>query len=84
MKNSGCSFDCLIFAFVFKRTSGTKLQGELLLGGIDEALFTGPVNWLPVTAKGYWQIKMDRFIPFSSTVAPQQQKPEVAFVAEGQ
>lgn len=45
---------------MFRITEGIKLQGELLLGGIDEALFNGPINWLPVTAKGYWQIKMDR------------------------
>ncbi|CAF90003.1 unnamed protein product, partial [Tetraodon nigroviridis] len=48
-----------VFSFYLSRKSGSKLQGELLLGGIDEALFTGPINWLPVTAKGYWQIKVD-------------------------
>lgn len=46
--------------FVFQRKRDSKQQGELLLGGIDEALFTGPINWLPVTVKGYWQVQMDR------------------------
>lgn len=35
-------------------------EGELLLGGVDAALHSGPINWVPVTSKGYWQIKMDR------------------------
>lgn len=30
-----------------------------MLGGADQALYTEPINWIPVTAKGYWQIKMD-------------------------
>lgn len=42
------------------RKGGSKPQGELLLGGVDKALFNGEINWLPVTVKGYWQIKMDR------------------------
>ncbi|XP_054480496.1 nothepsin [Anoplopoma fimbria] len=49
-----------IFSFYLSRkTSSSNTQGELLLGGKDEALYNGPINWLPVTAKGYWQIKMD-------------------------
>ncbi|KAM9705869.1 nothepsin [Menidia menidia] len=49
-----------IFSFYLTRkTSTSNPDGELLLGGKDEALFSGPINWLPVTAKGYWQIKMD-------------------------
>ncbi|CAK6974530.1 nothepsin [Scomber scombrus] len=49
-----------VFSFYLTRkTSGSNLEGELLLGGIDEGLFNGPINWLPVTAKGYWQIKID-------------------------
>lgn len=43
--------------------SRSSQQGELLLGGMDQALFAGPINWLPVTAKGYWQITVDRSFP---------------------
>ena len=32
--------------------------GELVLGGIDPAHFTGEHTWAPVTRKGYWQINM--------------------------
>ncbi|XP_071370936.1 nothepsin [Centroberyx affinis] len=48
-----------VFSFYLSRKSGGDPDGELLLGGTDEALYSGPINWLPVTAKGYWQIKMD-------------------------
>ncbi|CAJ1054287.1 nothepsin [Xyrichtys novacula] len=49
-----------VFSFYLSRKGGDRdPQGELLLGGTDETLYTGSINWLPVTAKGYWQIKMD-------------------------
>ncbi|XP_028426413.1 nothepsin [Perca flavescens] len=49
-----------VFSFYLSRkTSSSNPEGELLLGGIDKLLYSGPINWLPVTAKGYWQIKMD-------------------------
>ncbi|XP_040006304.1 nothepsin isoform X2 [Xiphias gladius] len=49
-----------VFSFYLsRRRSGDNPAGELLLGGTDEALYSGPINWLPVTAKGYWQIKVD-------------------------
>ncbi|KAK0143658.1 Cathepsin E [Merluccius polli] len=48
-----------VFSFYLTRRSGGEAGGELLLGGTDEDLYTGPINWLPVTAKGYWQVKMD-------------------------
>ncbi|XP_073336756.1 nothepsin [Pagrus major] len=49
-----------VFSFYLsRRTSNSYPEGELLLGGADEALYTGPISWLPVTSKGYWQIKMD-------------------------
>uniref|UniRef100_A0A667X1V5 Nothepsin n=1 Tax=Myripristis murdjan TaxID=586833 RepID=A0A667X1V5_9TELE len=46
-----------VFSFYLSRYQ--KFGDELLLGGTDEALYHGPITWLPVTAKGYWQIKMD-------------------------
>ncbi|CAL8324368.1 unnamed protein product [Lota lota] len=48
-----------VFSFYLARRSDGEDGGELILGGLDQDLFTGPINWLPVTAKGYWQIKMD-------------------------
>ncbi|KAG7218921.1 hypothetical protein INR49_019421 [Caranx melampygus] len=49
-----------VFSFYLsRRTSSGNPEGELLLGGTDESLYNGPVAWIPVTAKGYWQIKMD-------------------------
>ncbi|KAM4615526.1 nothepsin [Polymixia lowei] len=49
-----------IFSFFLSRKkSVADSEGELLLGGTDETLYSGPINWLPVTSKGYWQIKMD-------------------------
>eukprot|EP00063_Salmo_salar_P034534 XP_014009369.1 PREDICTED: cathepsin E-like [Salmo salar] len=49
------------FTVVFD-TGSSKMprdpEGELLLGGMDEALYSGPINWNPVTLKSYWQIKM--------------------------
>ncbi|GAA6218763.1 cathepsin E-like [Lates japonicus] len=49
-----------VFSFYLsRRTSNNSPEGELLLGGTDETLYSEPITWLPVTAKGYWQIKMD-------------------------
>ncbi|KAM6895709.1 nothepsin [Xenentodon cancila] len=49
-----------VFSFYLsRRTNTSSPEGELLLGGKDEDLYNGPINWLPVTTKGYWQIKMD-------------------------
>ncbi|KAK3544835.1 hypothetical protein QTP86_027507 [Hemibagrus guttatus] len=49
-----------MFSFYLnKNGNSTTLGGELLLGGMDEELFIPPINWLPVTLKGYWQIKLD-------------------------
>uniref|UniRef100_A0A3B3RGW7 Nothepsin n=1 Tax=Paramormyrops kingsleyae TaxID=1676925 RepID=A0A3B3RGW7_9TELE len=49
-----------IFSFYLSRKKNkADVEGELLLGSIDESLFTGPLHWVPVTEKAYWQIKMD-------------------------
>uniref|UniRef100_A0A8C5GS61 Renin n=1 Tax=Gouania willdenowi TaxID=441366 RepID=A0A8C5GS61_GOUWI len=45
-----------VFSFYLSRSLRASV---LLLGGIDESLYNGPINWIPLTSKGYWQIKMD-------------------------
>ncbi|KAK5877079.1 hypothetical protein CesoFtcFv8_026362 [Champsocephalus esox] len=51
-----------IFSFYLSRKSNGNSESELLLGGTDERLYDGPINWLPVTAKAYWQIKIDSVV----------------------
>ncbi|XP_034433669.1 nothepsin [Hippoglossus hippoglossus] len=49
-----------VFSFYLsRRTSGGNPEGELMLGGTDESMYIAPIHWIPVTAKGYWQIKLD-------------------------
>ncbi|KAJ8245490.1 hypothetical protein GJAV_G00271290 [Gymnothorax javanicus] len=49
-----------IFSFYLSRKKNTaEPEGELLLGGLDEALYTGNLTWVPVAQKGYWQIVID-------------------------
>ncbi|XP_046729057.1 nothepsin [Silurus meridionalis] len=49
-----------IFSFYLRKNGKiTAIGGELLLGGVDEELYIPPINWLSVTLKGYWQIKLD-------------------------
>lgn len=33
-------------------------DGELLIGGFNQDHTTGPMRWVPVTQKGYWEISM--------------------------
>ncbi|XP_012674107.2 nothepsin [Clupea harengus] len=48
-----------IFSFYLSKSKTYSTQGgELLLGGIDESLYTGPINWVPVSIHSYWQINM--------------------------
>ncbi|KAF6738466.1 Cathepsin E-A [Oryzias melastigma] len=48
-----------VFSFYLSSTGKGVPEGELLLGGTDESLYIGPINWVPVSIKGYWQIRMD-------------------------
>ncbi|KAF4114133.1 hypothetical protein G5714_004356 [Onychostoma macrolepis] len=47
-----------VFSFYLKNNA-SGFGGELLFGGVDETRFVSPVNWVPVTQKGYWQIRLD-------------------------
>ncbi|XP_063783558.1 cathepsin E-B-like isoform X2 [Pseudophryne corroboree] len=48
-----------IFSFHLNKDDDFQYGGELILGGIDESLYKGPIHWIPLTEKGYWQIRLD-------------------------
>ncbi|XP_078424029.1 nothepsin isoform X1 [Cetorhinus maximus] len=52
-----------IFSILINR----EADGELLLGGIDHSRYTGPINWVDVSQKGYWQIEIQN-ITFQDTI----------------
>uniref|UniRef100_A0A8C5TKS0 cathepsin E n=1 Tax=Malurus cyaneus samueli TaxID=2593467 RepID=A0A8C5TKS0_9PASS len=45
-----------IFSVYMSSNPESPQGGELLFGGFDTSRFTGPLNWVPVTQQGYWQI----------------------------
>ncbi|KIZ01760.1 cathepsin D, partial [Monoraphidium neglectum] len=45
--------------FVAAKDPNSKNGGELVLGGVDPAHFTGEHTWVPVTRRAYWQFDMD-------------------------
>ncbi|XP_062383607.1 nothepsin [Sardina pilchardus] len=49
-----------IFSFKLFKSKSSSEGGELLIGGVDESMYTGPINWVPLTIHSYWQIKMDK------------------------
>jgi len=46
-----------LFSFYLGTDNGQK--GELLLGGIDENHYTGDIDYVPLEAATYWQVKLD-------------------------
>ncbi|KAI8475426.1 MAG: aspartic peptidase domain-containing protein [Monoraphidium minutum] len=48
-----------VFSFWLNRDPASKDGGELVLGGVDPAHFTGEHTWVPVTRRAYWQFDMD-------------------------
>ncbi|TRY84038.1 hypothetical protein DNTS_021069, partial [Danionella cerebrum] len=47
-----------VFSF-YLQNNGSEFGGEVLFGGVDESRFVSPINWTPVTQKGYWQIHLE-------------------------
>lgn len=45
--------------FSFFLGNSNDEAGELLLGGIDSAKYTGDITWQPLSAATYWQIALD-------------------------
>ncbi|KAM9369378.1 cathepsin E [Phaethornis superciliosus] len=57
-----------MFSVYMSRNAESSLGGEVLFGGFDTSRFTGTLNWVPVTKRGYWQIQLDN-IQLDGTVA---------------
>lgn len=45
-----------VFSFYLGKEDGAK--GELLLGGIDQALFSGDIAYVPLKSATYWEITL--------------------------
>ncbi|XP_065357720.1 lysosomal aspartic protease-like [Calliphora vicina] len=50
--------DSDVFSFYLRRDGSAIDGGELILGGVDDSLFSGKLTYVPVTRKGYWQFKV--------------------------
>ncbi|KAH0618892.1 hypothetical protein JD844_018416 [Phrynosoma platyrhinos] len=57
-----------LFSVYLNRNPDSSVGGELIFGGYDPSLFSGNLNWIPVTKKGYWQILLDN-IQVGGTIA---------------
>ncbi|XP_054420699.1 pepsin B [Pteronotus mesoamericanus] len=51
-----------VFSFYFSRQPTYQYGGELILGGVDTRLYSGPIVWAPVTQELYWQIGIQEFV----------------------
>ena len=50
-----------VFSFYFDTVEGAQ-NSKLVLGGVDNNLFTGPVNYFKVIDKYYWTVKAKKIL----------------------
>lgn len=48
-----------LFAFWLNRQQGQTEGGELVLGGVDSAHYSGDITYVPLTNKTYWEFAVD-------------------------
>jgi len=46
-----------VFSFWLNRDPDAKVGGEIVFGGVDPQHFRGNHSYVPVTKKGYWQVR---------------------------
>lgn len=51
-----------VFSFWFNRHAGEGEGGEIVFGGVDPNHYKGEHTYVPVTQKGYWQVKFFFFL----------------------
>ncbi|XP_053908334.1 cathepsin D-like [Cuculus canorus] len=49
-----------VFSFHLRSGASEGDGGQLIFGGIDEDLFEGPLHYIPVSRRGYWQVHVER------------------------
>lgn len=59
--------------FSFKLGTKNEMEGELLLGGIDNTAYEGDLAWEPLTTLGYWQVTAKKFATGGQELATSQQ-----------
>jgi len=58
MINKGLLDEPRFGVWMTEETEDGDVAGEMMLGGIDNTKFTGPITYTPVTRKGYWQFNI--------------------------
>jgi saccharopepsin len=49
-----------LFSFFLSKSAESE-GGSLVLGGVEEDKFEGPLKYAPVVRKGYWEVSLDSF-----------------------
>eukprot|EP00962_Isochrysis_galbana_P050028 scaffold21487_cov105-Isochrysis_galbana.AAC.14 len=71
-----------VFAFYLAKDASAPSGGELTLGGVDPAHYTGVFTYTPVTIPGYWQFTVDslqardKTLPAPPRDGPHRRRPD--------
>lgn len=61
MVNKGLIDEAMFSFWLARAADNSVLGGELTFGGYNEERFEGKLKYAPVTRKGYWEVKLDKF-----------------------